>query len=54
MPHKQNQDSFVLSPNMMQSTYQHFFAVCDGHGQFGKEVSNQVKQRLPYLVNKEI
>ena len=33
---KKNQDNFVLAPNMCQTFHQHFFAVCDGHGQNGR------------------
>jgi len=31
--------------------YFHFFAVCDGHGQQGREVSNLLKHRLPFYVD---
>jgi serine/threonine protein phosphatase PrpC len=29
---KQNQDSFILAPNIASTTFLHFFGVCDGHG----------------------
>lgn len=32
---KKNQDNFILAPNMCNTFHQHFFSVCDGHGQNG-------------------
>lgn len=32
----------------------HYFGVCDGHGQYGKEVSNYVKSSLPQKLEEEI
>jgi len=50
-PAKVNQDSWFaitqLKPNVQ------FFAVCDGHGYYGHDVSGRVKQRLPELLAKE-
>jgi len=47
-PYKQNQDSFILAPNLLGGQPAlHYFGVCDGHGQHGKEVSNYVKALLP-------
>jgi serine/threonine protein phosphatase PrpC len=43
-PNKINQDSFILSPNL---NFRHYFGVCDGHGQNGKDVSHFIKLRLP-------
>lgn len=48
-PHKQNQDSFALSPNMGGVQGLHFFAVCDGHGLNGHHVSAYIKERLPSI-----
>ena len=31
-PHKQNQDSFILNPNLASCNFRHYFGVCDGHG----------------------
>ena len=41
--HKTNQDSFILSPHLNQSDTLHYFGVCDGHGQFGREASTFIK-----------
>ena len=49
-PYKVNQDAYILSPNIMKLPAFHYFGVCDGHGQNGKEVSGYVKQRLPVLI----
>jgi serine/threonine protein phosphatase PrpC len=54
-PFKQNQDSFILAPNILSAQPAlHYFGVCDGHGQFGKEVSNYVKQQLPLKLEEEL
>lgn len=31
-PYKENQDNFILHPNVNQAPALHFFGVCDGHG----------------------
>jgi len=49
-PYKVNQDAYILCPNISKLPAFHYFGVCDGHGQNGKEVSGYVKQRLPVLV----
>jgi serine/threonine protein phosphatase PrpC len=49
-PYKVNQDAYVLAPNIMKLPAFHYFGVCDGHGQNGKEVSGYCKQRLPVLL----
>jgi len=46
-PNKVNQDSFILSPNLNGCNFRHYFGVCDGHGQMGKEASHFIKIRLP-------
>ena len=33
--------------------YCHFFSVCDGHGQWGKEVSTFLKNKLPVFLEAE-
>ena len=53
-PNKVNQDSFILSPNLNGCNFRHYFGVCDGHGQNGKEASHFIKLRLPQLVTKYI
>lgn len=53
-PYKVNQDSYLLAPNIMKLPAFHYFGVCDGHGQNGKEVSEYVKQRLPVLIESYI
>lgn len=53
-PNKVNQDSFILSPNLNGYNFRHYFGVCDGHGQNGRDASHYIKQRLPQLVSKAI
>jgi len=46
-PNKVSQDSFILAPNILSIQSMHYFGVCDGHGENGKDVSSFVKQQLP-------
>ena len=50
-PGKVNQDSHVILPNINNKTWQHFFAVCDGHGPLGHFVSSYIKNILPVAVS---
>lgn len=43
-PNKVNQDQYLVLPHLGEYRRTHFFAVCDGHGVFGREVSEFVKQ----------
>ncbi|KAA0033443.1 hypothetical protein IC582_026927 [Cucumis melo] len=45
-PDKENQDSFCIRTNVQGNPNAHFFGVFDGHGQFGMQCSNFVKDRL--------
>lgn len=47
---KVNQDNFIITPNINNKTWQHFFAVCDGHGPLGHLVSGYIKSCLPGCV----
>ena len=49
-PKKNNQDNFILAPNIGNKSAIHLFGVADGHGQFGHEVSKFVKIMLPITV----
>ena len=49
-----NQDSFLAVPHLAEYRRTHFFAVCDGHGLFGKEVSEYIRASLSTQVEKEI
>lgn len=48
---KVNQDNYIVNPNLNNHTWQHFFAVCDGHGPLGHHVSSYIKNTLPQAVN---
>ena len=45
-PDKVNQDSYLTHPHVGGYRRTHLFAVCDGHGMFGKPVSTYIKERL--------
>ncbi|XP_047319350.1 probable protein phosphatase 2C 35 [Impatiens glandulifera] len=45
-PHKENQDCYCVGTQIQGNPNVHFFGVFDGHGQFGTECSNFVKDRL--------
>ncbi|GKU85618.1 hypothetical protein SLEP1_g260 [Rubroshorea leprosula] len=45
-PDKLNQDSFCIKTKLQGNPNIHFFGVFDGHGQFGTQCSNFVKDRL--------
>jgi serine/threonine protein phosphatase PrpC len=47
---KVNQDNFIINPNLNNHTWQHFFAVADGHGPLGHHVSGFIKNALPQAV----
>ena len=51
-PYKQNQDAYVLVPNMLGQLGLHFFSVCDGHGLNGHHVSQYIKEALPATLEK--
>ncbi|PRQ38957.1 putative protein-serine/threonine phosphatase [Rosa chinensis] len=45
-PDKDNQDSFCVKTQLQGNPNIHFFGVFDGHGQFGTQCANLVKDRL--------
>ena len=49
-----NQDTFLALPHLAEYRRTHFFAVCDGHGLYGKEVSEFIKGQLSSNVEREI
>ena len=53
-PKKVNQDNWITVPHFCSLKYCHFFAVCDGHGQYGEKVSAFLKQRLPHYLDSEL
>ena len=53
-PNKINQDSYLVLPHLGEYRRTHFFSVCDGHGVFGKEVSEFVKTQLGFYVEQSI
>ena len=53
-PGKVNQDAYLTCPHMLGLRHCHFFSVCDGHGQYGKEVSNLLKHRLPFILENQL
>jgi serine/threonine protein phosphatase PrpC len=53
-PNKTNQDNWITVPHFCGLKYLHFFSVCDGHGQWGREVSTYLKTRLPQYIEHEL
>ena len=53
-PYKVNQDAFILAPNILNMQSMHYFGVCDGHGQNGKDVSSMIKQKLPSYLEQNL
>lgn len=53
-PYKVNQDAYLTNPHMLNLRHSHFFAVCDGHGHNGQEVSGLLKHRLPFHIEKHL
>ena len=53
-PFKVNQDAYVTNPHIMGLKHCHLFAVCDGHGSNGREVSAFLKHRLPMNIEKNL
>ena len=51
---KVNQDQYLVMPHLGEYRRTHFFAVCDGHGVFGREVSDFVKNNLAMTVQQGI
>lgn len=49
-PKRNNQDSFMIVPNLSDVNGQYAFGVFDGHGTYGHLVSNLVTERLPHLL----
>jgi serine/threonine protein phosphatase PrpC len=52
-PKKNNQDAFIIVPNLGGVRGNYLFGVCDGHGTNGHEVSAYVKQKLPLYLAEE-
>ncbi|KAF7144723.1 hypothetical protein RHSIM_Rhsim04G0213000 [Rhododendron simsii] len=52
-PEKENQDSFCIKTKIQNNPNVHFFGVFDGHGQFGTQCSNFVKNRLVEILSSD-
>lgn len=48
---KHNQDAFSIISNFADTKNQWFFAVCDGHGFYGHEVSHYIQKMLPMFIS---
>lgn len=51
LPDKENQDSFCIRTQVQGNPNIHFFGVFDGHGQFGTQCSNFVRDRLIEIIS---
>jgi serine/threonine protein phosphatase PrpC len=45
--HARNQDATISLLRLGHNESQHLFAICDGHGEWGSEISGAVKACLP-------
>lgn len=52
-PDKENQDSYCVRTNIRGDPNVHFFGVFDGHGLYGTQCSNFVKNRLVELLSND-
>ncbi|KAL5984521.1 hypothetical protein ACLOJK_018626 [Asimina triloba] len=52
-PDKENQDSFCVQTQLQGNPNLHLFGVFDGHGQFGAECSNFVRDRLADILSND-
>lgn len=50
-PDRENQDAFCIRTNLQGNPDLHFFGVFDGHGQFGGECANFVRDKLVDLLS---
>ncbi|KAK8507185.1 hypothetical protein V6N13_069978 [Hibiscus sabdariffa] len=50
---RENQDSFCIKTQIQGNPNVHFFGVFDGHGQFGAQCSNFVKDRLIEMLSSD-
>ncbi|XP_059649392.1 probable protein phosphatase 2C 35 isoform X2 [Cornus florida] len=52
-PEKENQDSFCVKTQLQGNPNVHFFGVFDGHGLFGTQCSDFVKERLVEILSSD-
>ncbi|RDX60717.1 putative protein phosphatase 2C 35, partial [Mucuna pruriens] len=52
-PDKENQDSFCIRTQFQGNPSVHFFGVYDGHGEFGSQCSNFVKDRFVEILSSD-
>ncbi|KAJ4791708.1 hypothetical protein LUZ62_042954 [Rhynchospora pubera] len=49
-PDRENQDSFIITTELLSNPNLHLFGVFDGHGAFGTECARFVRDRLPEVL----
>jgi serine/threonine protein phosphatase PrpC len=49
-PKPNNQDAYIILPNVREVKGNYIFGVCDGHGTYGHDVSAYVKKKLPQYI----
>ncbi|KAA8548551.1 hypothetical protein F0562_000182 [Nyssa sinensis] len=52
-PDKENEDNFCIRTNIQGNPNVHFFGVFDGHGRFGAQCSNFVKNKLVEILSND-
>jgi len=51
---KANQDVYLIKTKMLDLTHCHLFAVCDGHGNNGRQIATLVQKQLVLYLQQEI
>ena len=53
-PESTNQDTFIIAPNLDKTLGLHLFAVADGHGDYGYEITDYIQSMLPMIIKQLI
>jgi len=53
-PGKPNQDTYIITPHIGKEKSFHLFAIADGHGKHGHDISGFIKSKMPTIISKKI
>ena len=51
---KANQDVYLMKTNLLELEHCHLFAVCDGHGNNGRQIATLVQKQLQVYLEQEM
>lgn len=54
VPKAFNQDAFIIHTGLLSTRSDHFFAVCDGHGSEGHQVSSLIQSSAVQIIEKKL